>query len=294
MKDGLFMKKYKYKTNRNNKKYIKILAIGVAIIFLLFIFCKTKDFDMKLDNAAALNVSYEVFEKLKTLSDKYEINFPELFTYYAAENNFFENKIQSDDKLEQNFLLNYDKIKSKYDYEEIKSYIEIINNVCNDIKSFPIEPKYVNEYIYGDSWGSARTYGGNRIHKGCDILDRENIRGRIPVISMTDGKVTNIGWNEQGGYRVGITSQNDIYYYYAHFDSYEKGIVEGKNVKCGDVLGYMGDTGYGKEEGTKGNFPVHLHIGICPNTNLSSDEFWINPYLFLRTVEKNMQQETKK
>ena len=47
----------------------------------------------------------------------------------------------------------------------------------------------------------------------------------------------------------------------------------------------MGDSGYG-EEGTKGKFPVHLHVGICPKTNLSEEELWINPYPFLRLIEK--------
>lgn len=33
-------------------------------------------------------------------------------------------------------------------------------------------------------------------------------------------------------------------------------------MKAGDLLGYMGDTGYSTVEGTTGNFPVHLHLGI--------------------------------
>ena len=36
---------------------------------------------------------------------------------------------------------------------------------------------------------------------------------------------------------------------------------QGKTVKAGELLGYMGDSGYGKE-GTVGKFPVHLHFGI--------------------------------
>ncbi len=117
-------------------------------------------------------------------------------------------------------------------------------------------------------------------------MDRENIRGRIPIVSMTDGIVENLGWNEKGGYRVGIRSENGNYYYYAHFDKYSDNISKGKSVLCGDIIGYMGDTGYSKNEGTKGNFPVHLHVGISPYTELSSEEFWINPYPFLRMVEK--------
>ena len=56
-------------------------------------------------------------------------------------------------------------------------------------------------------------------------------------------------------------------------------------VKAGQLLGYMGDTGYGKQEGTSGQFPVHLHLGIY----LRSEEFQelaVNPYWFLRYLEQ--------
>lgn len=38
-------------------------------------------------------------------------------------------------------------------------------------------------------------------------------------------------------------------------------IKEGDQVQAGEMLGFMGDSGYG-EEGTTGQFPVHLHLGI--------------------------------
>ena len=61
--------------------------------------------------------------------------------------------------------------------------------------------------------------------------------------------------------------------YYAHLSSY--GQVEiGDEVKAGDLLGYMGDSGYGKE-GTTGQFPVHLHVGIYLQEN--GKEISINP-----------------
>ena len=49
-------------------------------------------------------------------------------------------------------------------------------------------------------------------------------------------------------------------FYYAHLDSYAN-LKVGDQVKAGQLLGFMGDTGYG-EAGTKGMFPVHLHLGI--------------------------------
>ncbi len=281
------MKKYKYSKNKKMIFFRTASLITAIIIWIIYLTSgKGKSLDINIENVSALKISSEAINDIKKLSEKYEIDFSELFTYYAVENKFFENKIEYDSKIEQNFIINYDKIKNIYNFDDIKDYYELIKNIHTDIKLFPIDIKYKNEYMYGDSWGGERTYGGKRIHKGCDIMDRENIRGRIPIISMTDGKITNIGWNEQGGYRVGVTASSGNYYYYAHFDSYEKEIKEGKSVKAGDVIGYMGDSGYGKEEGTKGKFPVHLHIGICPKTNLSDEELWVNPYPFLRLVER--------
>ena len=279
------MKKYHKKDKK--MRFFKITAIILAfLLWSIYLLLPSEEkLDIKIENVSSLKISSEIIMELKTLAEKYEKDFAEFFTYYALENKFFNNKIQSDNKIEQNFIMNYDAIKNKYNSKTVKNYYELFNNIYNDIKIFPIDEKYKKEYIYGDSWGGERTYGGKRIHKGCDIMDRENIKGRIPIISMTDGIISNIGWNEQGGYRVGVTSSNGNYYYYAHFENYAEGIEKGKTIKSGDILGYMGDSGYG-EEGTKGKFPVHLHVGICPKTSLSEEELWINPYPFLRLLEK--------
>ena len=109
----------------------------------------------------------------------------------------------------------------------------------------------------------------------------KNIRGVFPVISMTDGVVTNLGWLEKGGYRIGITSDSGIYYYYAHLDSYSN-IKEGKRVKAGELLGFMGDSGYGPE-GTTGKFNVHLHVGVYVYEN--GKEISLNPYYILCYLE---------
>jgi len=111
------------------------------------------------------------------------------------------------------------------------------------------------------------------------------MRGRLPIISMTDGKVLNCGWSELGGFYVGITTKNGTYYYYAHLDHFTPGLAEDTPVKAGQLLGYMGDTGYGKE-GVKGKFPVHLHLGIRPKVTFTKEEFWLNPYPFLRSLEE--------
>ena len=106
--------------------------------------------------------------------------------------------------------------------------------------------------------------------------------------------ILTLSWNEKGGYRIGIKSKNGNYYYYAHLDSYEQGIEKGKEISAGDTLGYMGNTGYSKVEGTKGNFEVHLHMGIEVETSLTKNELWINPYPFLSLIENSQKNSSEK
>ena len=91
-----------------------------------------------------------------------------------------------------------------------------------------------------------------------------NQRGYFQIQSVSDGVIENIGWLELGGYRMGIRSASGLYYYYAHMERYANGLKKGDCVEAGQVIGYMGDTGYG-EEGTRGQFDVHLHFGIYLN-----------------------------
>ena len=90
------------------------------------------------------------------------------------------------------------------------------------------------------------------------------------------------------GYRIGIRSPSGGYFYYAHLSSYERDWKEGDSIKAGEILGFMGDTGYGSE-GTKGKFPVHLHLGIYIQTPYSR-EMSVNPYWVLKAVQKKIRK----
>lgn len=172
--------------------------------------------------------------------------------------------------------------------EEFTHSMNQVDLLFSDLKCFPVkkeEHAQTFPVTYENSWGEARKYGGERTHEGCDLMPECNERGKYKVCSMTDGTVTNIGWLEQGGWRIGIESDNEIYYYYAHLDSYEKAFRIGEKVTAGQVLGRMGDTGYGKIPGTKGKFDVHLHIGIYINDSLGKQRA-VNPYWFLKQLEK--------
>lgn len=176
-------------------------------------------------------------------------------------------------------------LKEKWaEKEEWNLYLKINQAVWNDVKYFPVPSSISDKSVkteFVNSWMNERTYGGKRGHEGTDIMASENIRGLYPVVSMTDGIVENKGWLEKGGYRIGIKAPSGGYFYYAHLDSYAD-LEEGDAVHAGDIIGFMGDTGYGKE-GTKGRFPVHLHIGIYVYPD--GKEVSINPYWVLRYLE---------
>ena len=131
--------------------------------------------------------------------------------------------------------------------------------------------------LWTAGWGE-RTYGGKRGHEGCDLMASKDIPGLYPVVSMTDGVVSARGWLEKGGYRIGITAPSGAYFYYAHLDSYGS-YQEGDEVKAGDIIGFMGNTGY-DPEGMKGMFATHLHLGIYLYPDGKETSY--NPYWILR------------
>ena len=160
-----------------------------------------------------------------------------------------------------------------------------------DLKYFPVAgrqevPK--ESFYFQDTWLESRNYGGERVHEGCDIFGEQDKREYYPVVSITDGTVETVGWLPLGGWRIGIRSQGGGFFYYAHLSSYERKFEVGDKVTAGEILGFLGDTGYG-EEGTRGKFPCHLHVGIYIR-NGKEGEYALNPYpvlLFLQNSQKN-------
>lgn len=168
-------------------------------------------------------------------------------------------------------------------YEGMKSECskQEVYDLLQEIKCFPVskDQKGKETCFFENGYGTVRTYGGKRRHEGIDIMASNNQAGYFSVQSVCDGTVENLGWLPLGGYRIGIRSASGHYYYYAHLDHYVNGMVKGKKVSSGDVIGYMGDTGYGKE-GTRGKFAVHLHFGIY--RKVEGEETALNPYYLLK------------
>lgn len=170
-------------------------------------------------------------------------------------------------------------------YRKLKQAYEA---VFDDLKYYPV-PESIDgtapPLTYENGWMEKRTYGGERGHEGCDIMGNHMPRGYYPVVTMTDGVVEKVGWLEKGGWRIGIRAPKGAYFYYAHLYGYSREWKEGDTVSAGELLGFMGDTGYSAVEGTTGNFDVHLHVGIYLKTD-HMEEMSVNPYWVLKYLEK--------
>ena len=153
------------------------------------------------------------------------------------------------------------------------------------------------DYSSGDDFGSARSYGYNRPHLGHDMM------GLIgtPIIAVESGYVEALGWNQYGGWRIGIRSfDRQRYYYYAHLRQdrpYAEGLKEGDIVTAGDVIGYMGHTGYSKKENVNNIEVVPLHFGMelvfDESQKESDNEIWINCYPLTEFLKKHRSAVTR-
>lgn len=135
-------------------------------------------------------------------------------------------------------------------------------------------------YSFRSTWGNSRSWGGYRIHEGTDIFAGQG----VPVRSTCYGVIEVKGWNPFGGWRIGIRDLNNLYHYYAHLSGFEKKVKTGDVVRPGEIIGWVGSSGYGRP-GTQGKFPPHLHYGIYRDRGLV--EWAFDPYPMLRRWERD-------
>ena len=153
-------------------------------------------------------------------------------------------------------------------------------------KTFPYE-----DY---DDFGTKRTYGFTRPHLGHDLISAIG----TPVIAVESGIVEALGWNQYGGWRIGIRSfDNRRYYYYAHLRQnrpYAEGLAVGKTVTAGDVIGYVGHTGYSTKENVNNINVPHLHFGLQlifdESQKESNNEIWVDVYSITMLLHQNQSQ----
>ena len=158
------------------------------------------------------------------------------------------------------------------------------------LKAFsPIAAGY--GYAHCDDFGNKRSFGFARKHLGHDMMGSLG----TPIVAVEGGIVEAMGWNRYGGWRIGIRSfDSKRYYYYAHLQKdkpFADGLAVGDTVRAGDLIGFMGCTGYSDKENVNNIETVHLHFGMQLIFDESQkeclSEIWIDVYDLVRLLDSH-------
>ena len=158
------------------------------------------------------------------------------------------------------------------------------------LKAFsPIASGY--GYSHSDDFGNRRSFGFSRKHLGHDMMGSLG----TPIVAVEGGVVEAMGWNRYGGWRIGIRSfDSRRYYYYAHLQKdhpFAEGLEVGDHVCAGDLIGFMGRTGYSDQENINNIETVHLHFGMQLIFDESQkeclSEIWIDTYDLVRLLDSH-------
>lgn len=274
-------------------------------------FIKWVDFD----------VSYEAMEyalKLDIDSQDTEtpLRFTELLSYLGAKygGDFSRYKKKDMDTLAEKLKGGKTMQELTADMKYYDYYLEAYSAVLGEyVGNYKIEKDGIWEEKYGlkafspiakgysfsdfDDFGSKRTYGYARRHLGHDLMGSVG----TPVVAIESGTVEALGWNQYGGWRIGIRSfDSKRYYYYAHLRKnhpYQNDLKQGDIVKAGDVIGYLGMTGYSSKENVNNIDTPHLHFGIQlifdESQKEGASEIWIDCYDITKLLQKNKSEVYK-
>ena len=146
-------------------------------------------------------------------------------------------------------------------------------------------------YSHSDDFGNKRSFGFARKHLGHDMMGAQG----TPIMSVEGGVVEAMGWNRYGGWRIGIRSfDSKRYYYYAHLQKdkpFADGLEVGDLVQAGDLIGFMGRTGYSDKENVNNVETVHLHFGMQLVFDESQkeclSEIWVDTYDIVRLLDSH-------
>ena len=126
---------------------------------------------------------------------------------------------------------------------------------------------------YSDTFGAPRMFGTSyaHLHEGTDIFAASG----TPLLAVERGVLIKVGTDTLGGTKLWLVGASGTRYYYAHLSAFAEGVVEGKVVQAGDVVGYVGNTGNALTT------PAHLHFEVHPGGGPA-----VNPYPLLRIVDE--------
>ena len=137
------------------------------------------------------------------------------------------------------------KYKNEEDYYDIKG-----KSITKSLMKTPI-----NGARLSSSFGMRKhpILGYNKMHRGTDFAAPSG----TPIMASGSGTVTRARWCGGGGNCVKIKHNSTYETIYAHMKAFAKGIKEGRKVKQGQIIGYVGSTGL--------STGPHLHYEVIVN-----------------------------
>lgn len=146
-------------------------------------------------------------------------------------------------------------------------------------------------YSHCSDFGNSRSFGFARKHLGNDLMGSLG----TPIVAVEGGVVEAMGWNRYGGWRIGIRSfDSKRYYYYAHLQKdrpFAEDLKLGDTVDAGQLIGFMGRTGYSDKENVNNIETVHLHFGMQlvfdESQKECNSEIWIDVYNIVRLLHEH-------
>ena len=137
------------------------------------------------------------------------------------------------------------KFNKEEDYYDIKG-----KSITKSLMKTPI-----NGARLSSSFGMRKhpILGYNKMHRGTDFAAPSG----TPIMASGSGTVTRARWCGGGGNCVKIKHNSTYETIYAHMKSFAKGIKEGRKVKQGQIIGYVGSTGL--------STGPHLHYEVVVN-----------------------------
>ena len=137
------------------------------------------------------------------------------------------------------------KYKNEEDYYDIKG-----KSITKSLMKTPI-----NGARLSSSFGMRKhpILGYNKMHRGTDFAAPSG----TPIMASGSGTVTRARWCGGGGNCVKIKHNSTYETIYAHMKAFAKGIKEGRKVKQGQIIGYVGSTGL--------STGPHLHYEVLIN-----------------------------
>ena len=138
-----------------------------------------------------------------------------------------------------------------FKYNNIEDYYNISGkSITKSLMKTPI-----NGARLSSSFGMRKhpILGYNKMHRGTDFAAPSG----TPIMASGSGTVTRARWCGGGGNCVKIKHNSTYETIYAHMKAFAKGIREGRKVKQGQIIGYVGSTGL--------STGPHLHYEVIVN-----------------------------